>query len=189
MGLEKMMTVRGIYAGIMDPGTGKLLLTRRTKTDSIIPGVSFRGNWELPGGAVMASEEKSVPYNYYLTELIRLVREKTGILIVVRGLPTMYSVLFKGKDGGYDEASVIPFISFAKSTIGDTIYVSPYELRTFAEEFEPAEEKTGKSGKGLLSGTGKRMHCMALAALTHSPNQDFIRQAAGMLQMITETWS
>ena len=61
-------------------------------------------------------------------------------------------------------------------------------LRTLAEEFEPADERTGKSGKGLLSGYGKRMHCMALAALSHSPNHDFIRQATGMLQEITVTW-
>jgi len=187
MGTEKVMVTRGVYAGVFDPDTGKLLLMRRTKTDSIIPGVSFQGNWELPGGAVMASDEKSVPYNYYLWDLMRLLKEKTGIVIVVRGLPAMYSVLFKGP-AGYDEASVIPLISSGKPTVGDTIYVSPYELRTLAEEFEPADEKTGKSGKGLLSGYGKRMHCMALAALSHSPNHDFIRQATGMLQEITVTW-
>ena len=183
-----MATARGIYAGIIDPDTGKLFLTRRTKTTSIIEGVSFRGNWELPGGAVMASDEKSVPYNYYLAELMRLVREKTGIPITVRGLPAMYSVLFKGKDGGYDEASVIPLVSSVKPTIGEMIYVSPYELRALAEEFEPADEKTGKSGKGLLGGYGKRMHCMGSCTLLHSPNQDFIRQATGMLETITETW-
>lgn len=187
MGTEKVMPTRGIYAGVMDPDTGKLLLMRRTKTTSIIPGVSFRGNWELPGGAVMASDEKSVPYDYHLKELTRLLQEKTGILSVVRGLPFMYSVFFKGP-AGYDEASVIPLTLSEKPTIGDTIYVSPYELRALAEDFEPADEKTGKSGKGILSGKGKRMHCMALAALSHSPNQDFVRQAMSMLQMITETW-
>ncbi len=188
MGTEKMMTVRGIYAGIMHPDTGKLFLTRRTKPDSIIPGVSFEGNWELIGGAVMASDEKSVPYNYYFSELCRIAESKTGLVIIGRGIPTMYSVLFKGKDGGYDEASVIPMVSDAQPTFGETIYVSPSELRTLAEEFEPADEKTGKSGKGLLSGYGKRMHCMALAALSRSPNQDFVREAIKTLDEITAAW-
>lgn len=188
MATEKVMTTRGIYAGVINPKTGKLLLTRRTKTDSIIPGVSFHGNWELPGGAVMASDQESVPYNYYLWDLIRLLREKAGIHIVIRGLPAMYSVLFKGKDGKYDEASVIALVSPVEPTIGDGIFVSPYDLQALAEEFEPADEKTGKSGKGLLSGMGKRMHCMALVALSHSPNQMFIQEATRMLYEITVTW-
>lgn len=187
METEKMMTARGIYAGIMHPDTGKLLLTRRTKPNSIIPDVSFRGNWEVIGGAVMASDEKSVPYNYYLGELCRIVETKTGIVMAIRGLPAMHSVLFKGP-AGYDEASVIPIVSDVQPTIGDTLYVSPYELRSLAEEFEPANEKTGKSGKGLLSGYGKRMHCMALAALSHSSNQNFIREAVRILDEITVTW-
>ncbi|MDO8559369.1 MAG: hypothetical protein Q7R84_03485 [bacterium] len=188
MGTEKVTVTRGIYAGVLDSDTGKLLLMRRTKTDSIIPGVSFKGNRELPGGAIMASNDNIVPYNYYLQDLVRLLKEKTGIVIVVRGLPVMYSVFLKGP-AGYDEASVIPLVSYDKPTIGDTIYVSPYELRTLTEEFEPADEKTGKSGKGLLSGYGKRMHCMALLALSHSPNRDFVRQAMGMLDNITVNWT
>ncbi len=182
-----MMTVRGIYAGIMHPNTGKLLLMRRVKPTSIIPNVSFRGNWELIGGAVMTSDEKSVPYNYCLGELCRIVEIKTGLVIIGRGMPAMYSVLLKGPNG-YDEASVIPIVSDAQPTFGDTTYVSPSELQTLVEEFEPADEKTGKSGKGLLSGYGKRMHCMALTALSHGPNQDFVREAVRMLDEITTTW-
>ncbi|MCX6760951.1 MAG: hypothetical protein NTZ84_02535 [Candidatus Nealsonbacteria bacterium] len=188
MGKEKATVSRGIYAGIMDPDTGKILLTRRIKSDSIIPGISFKGNWEIPGGAIMGSDDPSVPYNYYLKELTRVVQEKTGASIVLRGLPVMHSVFFKGP-AGYDEASVVPVTAFIRPTVGETIYVSPDELMALAEEFEPANEKTGRSGKGLLSGKGKRMHCMALAALIRSPNQIYAAQATIMLKAITWTWS
>lgn len=188
MGNEKMVTIRGFYAGVMQPDTGKLLLIRRTKTDSIIPGTSFRGNWELPGGAVMASSDPSVSYNYYVRDLTRLLHEKTGILIIIRGLPKMYSVLFKGPNG-YDEASVIPLVAAVKPTIGDTTFVSPYELQVLAKEYQQADEAKGISGEGLLSGYGKRMHCMALAALCHSPKQDFIREAVSVLSDITMSWA
>jgi hypothetical protein len=183
----KMTTVRSIYAGILHPKSGKIVLTRRTKPTSIIPGVSFRGNWELIGGAVMATNKKSVPYNYYLSELRRLIEEKTGIVMVVQGLPMMYSVLFKGV-AGYDEASVVPIVRDIEPTIGEIYWVSPQELRVLADEFEPADEDKGKSGKGLLSGYGKRMHCMALAALSHSPNYNFKIEAMRILQEIIESW-
>lgn len=188
MGTDKMTVARGFYAGVMQPDTGKLLLVRRTKTDSIVPGVSFRGNLELPGGAVMASPDPSVSYNYYLRDLMRLLHEKTGILIIIRGLPAMYSVLFKGSNG-YDEASVVPLVSSVKPSVGDTAFVSPYELRVLAEEYRPADEAKGISGEGLLSGYGKRMHCMALAALTHSPKQEFVREAVSALSELTVSWA
>jgi len=187
MSIEKMATVRSIYAGILHPKSGKLLLTRRTGSTSIIPNVSFRGNWELIGGAVMASDKKSVPYNYYLSELCRLMEAKAGIVMVIRGLPVMHSVLFKGPDG-YDEASVIPVVQDTTSTIGETQWVSPRKLRALADEFEPADEGKGKSGKGLVSGYGKRMHCMGLCALSHSPNYDYRVEALRTLQKITASW-
>jgi len=133
MGTEKLVAARGIYAGISHLENGKLLLIRRTNPTSIIPGVSFKGNWELPGGAVMASEAKSVPYNYYLDELCRHLKEKTGIVMPMGGLPAMHSVFFKGP-AGYDEASVIPMICDVKPTIGETLWVSPCELRVLADE-------------------------------------------------------
>ncbi|MDP3991010.1 MAG: hypothetical protein Q8P63_01820 [Candidatus Nealsonbacteria bacterium] len=183
MAKEKMVTTRGIYVGILHPKSGKLLLVRRTGSTSIIPDVSFCGNWEIIGGAVMASDNKAVPYNYYLGELSRLMEAKAGIVMVILGLPAMHSVLFKGPNG-YDEASVIPIVHDAKPTIGEMLWVSPHELQILTDEFEPVDEKTGKSGKGLLSGYGKRMHCMALAALSHSPNYDFSIEAMRMLREI-----
>ena len=186
MKTEKMKTVKGIYAGILHPESGKLLLTRRTGSTSIVPGVSFRGNWELIGGAIMASNEKSVPYNYYLDELYRIMEAKAGIVVhrQAKGLPAMHSVLFKGPAGGYDEASVIPMVYDAEPTIGEALWVTPIELQTLANEFEPADEETGKSGKGLVSGYGKRMYCMGLCALSHSPNHNHCISALIMLSEI-----
>lgn len=184
MGTEKVMPARSFYEGILHPESGKLLVYRRTSITSIIPNVSFRGNWELIGGAVMTSDAESVSYHYYLGELCRHLEEKTGIVMAIRGLPVMHTLLFKGKDGKYDESSVIPMVQDVTPTKGETLWVSPYELRTLADEFEPADEKTGKSGKGLVSGYGKRMHCMGLCALTHSPNYDFSVEAIRMLQEI-----
>jgi hypothetical protein len=185
--MEKISTNLGIYLGILHPFTGKLLLIRRTGSKSIIPNVSFKGNWELPGGAVMATDAPAIPYNYYLKELSRLLKEKTGMEIELLGLQRMYSVMFKGP-AGYDYASVIPLITDAPVTVGEGKWVSPKELAVLAEEFEPADEKIEKSGKGLVSGTGKRMDCMAIAALKWSPNDGYADEATQMLDALIETW-
>ena len=198
---EKILTTRGIYMGGLDCGTGKLLLMRRIKTDSLLKGVSFRGNLELIGGAVMTSNEPRIPYYYYLGELDRLVRKKTGIVldlgILPTGIPCLYTLPFKREDKDtktsyYDEASMVPvFLPSPEemvSSICELIYVSPTELLSLAKEFEPANEKDSKSGKGLVSGYGNRMHCLCLAALTNSPNQGYVRQAEGMLREIMANW-
>lgn len=183
----KISTARSMYAAIMDMDTGKLLLTRRTKTSSIIKGVSFFGCWELPGGAIMTSDEATIPYNYYFQELARIVEKNTGIRVPMVTMPRMYSLPFIGKDG-YDEASVVYFSTDMKPTKGDSIYVSPEELLALAREFEAADEKTAKSGKGLLSGYGKRQYCLSLAALQHSFNQQYADQATKMLEEVTSSW-
>jgi len=189
--MGKASMVMGVYAGIMNLAEeGKLLLRRRTEEHSIIPGKSFKGNWELPGGAVNEALSSSVPYNYYLTDLVKSVKERTGIALpesTLATMPMMQLVLFKGP-AGYDLAAVTPVITAIRPTVADTIYVSPKELAQLAKEFVAADEKTGKDGVGLLSGEGKRMHCMALAALCHSPNPEYAKQAAEMLQEISKPW-
>ena len=103
------------------------------------------------------------------------------------GLKPTYSVMFKGPNG-YDYASVVRLITEEIVTIGEGKWVSPKELAVLAEEFKAADESTGKSGEGLVSGTGKRMHCMALAALNGSPNEAYAEEARHMLYTITKTW-
>ena len=47
---EKIRCTVGIYIAILNPvHDGRLLVWRRTEEGSIIPGVSFYGNWEMPG--------------------------------------------------------------------------------------------------------------------------------------------
>ena len=61
---------------------------------------------------------------------------------------------------------------------GETMWVGPLVL----------EELTKKpAGEQLLSGRGKRMHRMALIALTYSPNEDFRQQAQETLEKIYST--
>ena len=176
----------GVYAGILNPKKeGKLLLRRRVEEDSILPGKSFKGNWELPGGGVMETEKPG--YDWPIRELRREVEDEVGISIQVDPMPPMYPVFFKGPIG-YDLAQVTPIITEAEPTRGETIYVSPPELERLAEEFVPANKEKGIDGKGIVSGKGKRMHCMALAALSHSPNPEFAKQAQEMLAEIQKGW-
>lgn len=196
---EKIKVTRGIYMGGLDSVSGKLLLMRRTKTDSLLKGVSFRGNWELIGGAVMTTDEETMPYNYYFKELDRLVKEKTGIIlkpgILPMGMPCVYNLPFKGKDDQgvvfYDEATVVPvFLPAAeemKSSVCELMYVSPTEVFDLASQFKPANEKKNISGEGLLSGF-KRMFFYCEATLTDSPNRAYAKQAEGLLREFMKSW-
>lgn len=182
----------GMFAGILNPEkSGKLLLRRRTEIDSIIPGKSFKGNWELPGGGVMEGQLKDkVSYDWPIKELVRQVEREVGISLVdPNPMPSVYLTFFKLPKGGYDLAGVVPIVApYDDSTKGETIYVSPEELEKLAREFVPADKKQGKDGKGIVSGYGKRMHCMALAALCNSPNPEYAEQAQKMLREIQKGW-
>lgn len=185
---EKAKMVMGVYAGIMNPEEdGKLLLRRRVEEHSIIPGKSFKGNWELPGGAVLESPDDSIFYNHYLADLLKNVKERTGISLNPTVLPPMHLVMLKGA-AGYDLAAVAISFSIEEPSVKDTIYVSPEELAQLANEFVAADPKTGKDGVGLLSGYGKRMHCMALTALCQGPNREYVKEAVEMLGEITSLW-
>lgn len=194
--MEKAKVAIGVYAGILN-GQGKILLRRRIGEDSIIPGKSFKGNWELPGGGVMETDEESIPYSYAVKELKREVEEEVGIKIAIIKMPPFYPVMFKGA-AGYDLAIVTPVQQEQISDLiagqvipaikGDSIFVSTEELNELAREFVPADKKKGVEGKGLLSGYGKRMHCMALQVLTESRNADYSRQAVRTLVEIQEGW-
>jgi 8-oxo-dGTP pyrophosphatase MutT (NUDIX family) len=191
--MERIKTTVGVYAGILRWSDGKLLLRKRTEIPSDIPGKSFRGNWELPGGGV--EEAETVPYHHLAVELLREIEEEVGIPIQlgiphassISPMPPMHAVLFKGP-GGYDLAMVTPIVTSLEPTKGETVWVSIMELEQLAKEFEPADKKTGKDGKGLLGGYGKRMHCMALKALCSSPRAFFRTEAERMLLAIQKPW-
>ncbi len=179
----------GMYLGLLNK-EGKLLLRRREETESIIPGVSFRGNWELPGGAVEETPAEKVRYDYPIQEAVREVAEEVGISVSLAGMPPVFLAFFKGPKG-YDLAGVTPLITAEEPTRGETVWVSPSELKALAQEFisETDAKKQGlKEAKGLLGGWGKRMCCLALVALSHSPNPEFAKQAQEMLKEIQKGW-
>jgi len=193
---EKIIASIGVYAAIINneegKDFGKLLLYRRTATTSINEGVSYRGNFELPGRAMLTTEGDKYGYNHAALTVEKAVLDRAGIRIFLSKMPAFYTV-FLGNEKTRDQAMVTiyhephPRFTFADS--GDdreVIWVDTETLHTLAQTFEPANEAKGISGKGLLSGKGKRMHCMALMGLTQSPKQEYAMAAMKELQKIQE---
>lgn len=186
----KLLITVGAYVGFMNPGFGnygRILLVRRTRTDSIISGQSFRGNWELPGGAVEDVEDPSaIDYNYVVQTAFAKAKEKVGI--VISPLPQcgpFYSTFFK-KENMNDLAVAIPCLTAEEPTVGETIWVSPAELDVLAGMFiseTDAQKKGLAEAEGLLGGKGKRMWRMAMSILAHhSPNPLFKEEAQSLLR-------
>lgn len=190
---QKLKAEIGAYIGFINPNRGgRLLLVRRTQTESIIPGQSFRGNWELPGGAVEETEESSIRYDLMTQTALAKANLKVGIYVVGCQVFPFYTAFFKNPGtGGYDLAGVTPYISNLEPVIGETMWVSVEELNELATQFvsETDAKSQGLSeAKGLLSGYGKRMHCMALMTLTHGVNAFNKRIAQGTLAEIMAKW-
>jgi hypothetical protein len=191
---EKVSANLGIYLGILSPANGSLCLTRRYVEHSITPGKSYKGCYELTGGAVLKAKNPS--YDHPYKELVRLVEKKIGPKILsggpktlsVFGLLPSYMMLLKKTDGTYDLAMVIPLEIPLHPWVGEQRWVSTAELNKLAREFVQADPKKEIEGKGLLSGYGKRMHCMSLAALTFSSNYNNVRLAKKTLAKIQKNW-
>jgi len=181
---EKIEATIGIFAGIINE-EGKLLLRRRVEENSIIPGKSFKGCWELPGGGVLKTTA-DMPYSHLVNQLKKEVNEEIGIPITVDPMPPMYPVFF----GKKEDLAMVTFVetspSFLKPIKGETMWVSLDELNQLAWEFEQPDKKTGKDGKGIVSGYGKRMHCMALKALCFSSVYGW--EAKKTLEEIQKNW-
>ena len=197
--MAKLVTTVGTFVGLLSSirtraRDGRLLLRRRTEEGSILPGISFMGNWELPGGSVQETERPR--YDHLVLEALREIEEEVGIKIAVdpeddsHQIFSMYAAQFKGSQG-YDLSVVIPMIYGLEPTKGETCWVSPEELNQLAQDFVSVTDakKQGLSGaQGIVSGWGKRMHWMSLCALTHSPNLKFVRQAQLTIADIQEDW-
>jgi len=192
--MAKLKTTVGVTAGIFNE-EGKLLLRRRVEHDSIT-GIDYSGCWELPVVAVQETEAESISYNYLCQELVRGVKEEVGIEVSVDLMPAFYPVMFKGPQG-YDLA-MITLVQKKdwKSVLplrGEKILVSVQELNDLAKEYIPAKkDKDGcivEPGRGLLSGFGKRQHCMALKAFEFaSPSHLNRKLAKSTLKEIQKGW-
>jgi len=165
----------GVFAGIFNE-EGKLLLRRRPT------GVSFAGEWELPGGGVDADNaSQALDERIIIQELGRKVKEEVGISILyMLPMVAMYPAVLKS--GGDWAFAILIGVVKEKPSKGETKYVSPKELRELAE---------GPEGNRLLSGWGKRMCrlCLRLLASRDAPNREYTKQAGEMLTEIMEGWS
>lgn len=173
-----------VYAAMFFPDStkfkkdsGKLVLHRRPA------GVSFAGDWELLGGGINgAANSQSSNERIIGQELNRIISEKISFSfeIEIEHMPPMHAAVLKG---GSDWAFVVPVItdSLGIAIFGMTNFmlVSPGELLTLAN---------GPEGNRLLSGYGKRMHRLALAAFIYSSNEDYIKEAREMRKEIHDLW-
>jgi 8-oxo-dGTP pyrophosphatase MutT (NUDIX family) len=178
---NKIKATIGIFAGIMNE-ENKLLLRRRTAISSII-GKSFKGCQELPGGGVKLSGDMA--YCYLVDELEREVEEEVGIEIDLDPMPAMYPVFF-GKT--LDLALIVPVRVSAKPTKEGTKWVTLDELNNEAKGYKPANKKTAEDGQGIVSGWGKRMHCMALKTFEVLGDSGESRKAGDILKEIQGKW-
>ena len=180
---EKTKATIGVFAAIMN-GKGKVLLRRRTEIPSIIPGKSYKGCWELPGGGVRITDD--MPYSHLVNELVREVAEEVGIVIIVDLMPPMYPVFF-GKV--QDLALVTPVVVDSSEPIeGETRWASLEEVDQLARDYKSANKETGEDGKGIVSGCGKRMHCMILKGMCFGPVSVVRTGARVELKEIQKYW-
>lgn len=173
-----------VYAAMFFPDSakfksdcGKLILHRRPA------GVSFPGDLELPGGGISAeANEQADDERIIGKELNHIISEKIkfSFEIEIEHMPPMHAAVLKG---GSDWAFVVPVItnSLSVAIFGMTniMLVSPQELLALAN---------GPEGNRLLSGYGKRMHRLALAAFKYSPNKGYAEEAKKMHKKIHDLW-
>lgn len=172
-----------VYAAMFFPyrkegeNSGKLILHKRPAN------VSFAGEWELFGGGISAEANSHAEDERIIgKELNRIISEKTSFAweIEVEHMPPMHSAVIKG---GTDWAFVVPVrtnqIGYAVFGMNNIMLVSPQELLGLAR---------GPEGNRLLSGYGKRMHRLSLAAFFYSPARNYRSDANRMLKKIHATW-
>ena len=181
---EKFITAIGVFAAILNY-EGGLLIRRRTLPEeekSLISGKIIKGDWELPGG-IVEEEEMLVAGNEkgLIKALKREVKEELGLEIDISLPLQMFPVVlvkdpFPGKVTNDIAMLIIIQPNWWKGIPkGKTMWVVPKVL----------EELTKKpAGEQLVSGWGKRMHRMSLIALSHSPDEDFRREAKETLEKI-----
>lgn len=190
--MAKLTSHLGAYVAFLSWENGKLLLIQREETESMLKGVSFRGCWELPGAQVKGAN--ILRYNYLAQTAFNGAEEKTGIHIPPNAWPFLGPWYCPMHDSGkdYDVGMVLPFPTNLKPSKGTTVWVSPSQLEVLAVKFiseTDAKQKGSSQGDGLVSGWGKRMCCMALSALKHSPHSEYARQANQMLNEIQQNLS
>lgn len=176
----------GVFAGLLT-STGKIRLQRRIEKDSIIPGKTFEGDYELPGGRVEEKDlKKALTLGVLEKELILRVGNDLGISIITYPNPPLYLAKYEDPAKGIcDWAFMMPvppspaYWDENAPTTRTTVDVSPAELYELAQQ---------SKGQQLLSGWGKRMCRMALGALLNSENSAYRLSAEKYLNEINPKW-
>jgi len=174
----------GIFAGLLT-SSGKLRLQRRIEKGSIIPGKSYEGDYELPGGRVGENDlKKALSLEVLKNELTLRVEKDLGINVKTHILPSVYLAIFEDPAKDIcDWAFMMPIMPFywdeRASAERTTIDVSPQELYQLAQR---------PKGEQLLSGWGKRMCRLSLGALLNSSNPDYQFEARKYLDEIRPDW-
>ena len=178
--MEKPKTI-GVFAGIINK-EGKLLLQQRIEKRSIIPGKSYKGDWELPGGKVKeGSLRHALTLEVLTKELIREVKEELGLKLDAIEPPYIYLTVFVNEEKGINDWAFMFPVFIDRTSVKlkrKVVWVDPSELRELANR--PKEEGQ------LLSGWGKRMSRMSLAAFLVSPINRTIAQE--MLNEVRPDW-
>lgn len=145
---------------------------------------------ELPGGGVTLEAFQKGHYQATLLQVIEEVKEEASIRISLADLPLLppwYHFTFNvkakkpGEEDKQDLAAVVVITIDEPAVLAEgLLWVSPNELKALADEgrFVPGKDAWGK-----------RMCCMALAALTHSSNPVYAATARDYLAAIQAAWS
>ncbi len=184
--MERPKTI-GVFAGLLT-SVGKVRLQRRIEKDSIIPGKSYEGDYELPGGRVGEKDlRKALTLEVLQRELVSRVENDLGITIkTLPPAPMLYLTIYEDMAKGVcDWAFMMPvppppvYWDENAPMTRKTIDVSPIELYELAQQ---------PKGQQLLSGWGKRMCRMSLGALFYSSDIRYVVKAVRYLDELKPDW-
>ncbi|MBM3257727.1 MAG: hypothetical protein FJZ05_00720 [Candidatus Nealsonbacteria bacterium] len=175
----------GVFFGLITK-KGKVRLQKRIeKGSTVIPGMSYKGDFELTGGGIKEKDLKRVltPQGLF-SEAAREAREELGLEVSTPAKFSIYRAVFVNNEKNTDWAFMIPippkYWDEKAKTKRETIDVSPDELQELANR---------PKGEQLLSGWGKRMCRMSLGAIfAASTNPKYVNDARIMLTDIKPDW-
>ncbi|HOS12654.1 MAG TPA: NUDIX hydrolase [Candidatus Pacearchaeota archaeon] len=160
----------GLFGAIFS-SEGKLLIKRRGADESL------PGDWDLPGGGIEETYVKQcLDEAIIIQELLREVREETGIGLSYKSFPKMPAMYPAVIAGGSDWAFLIN-LGEVDQTPGPEYehkFVDIDELEKLAE---------GPVGNRIVSGK-KRMYRLCMKALTFSPNQEYSKKAELIMRQL-----
>jgi 8-oxo-dGTP pyrophosphatase MutT (NUDIX family) len=161
----------GLFGAIFNP-EGKLLIKRRGANESL------PGDWDLPGGGIEEEHVKQcLDETIVLQELLREVREETGIILDYKSFPKMPAMYPAVIAGGSDWAFLIN-LGKVDQTPGPE-----YEHR-FVDVDELEKLAEGPVGNRIVSGSKKRMYRLCMKALTFSPNKESSKKAELIMRQL-----